>query len=242
MTTKWFDLPWYEIMIPVTVWCFIFLHQIWLVKSHVFSPNYAASDAPSVYSFFAQTRVGWVKQNHLTGQASANSTRDYLRVIIFFAGNAVLLAGITGGYCASSYDPNGSPTSLLLTIKLGLISFIFFVIFFVFLYATRYATHFHMIMNVKEINGVLLERNLGIIEKVYHKAHFFYSCGLRLYFLLIPAFCWVLSCWLMLAIAPIYLYLVTQYDDLGWLQHDIDKLFKNVNEDDDDAMVVQKRV
>merc|ERR1712146_845651 len=105
----------------------------------------------------------------------------------------------------------GGALSILLTVKLGLISFIFFVIFFVFIYATRYGTHFHMLMNVKEINGVPLSKNLGIIEKVYNKSHFFYSCGLRLYFLLIPAFCWVLSCWLLLAILPIYMYLVTQY-------------------------------
>ena len=239
---RWYDLPWYEIVMPIIVWSFIFLHHLWLVKNHVFSPNYAAYEAPSVYSFFAQTRIGWVKQNHLTGQAAANSTRDYIRVVIFFAGNAVLLAGITGGYCASSYDPNGNAMSMLLTVKLGVISFIFFVIFFVFIYATRYGTHFHMLMNVKEINGVALDKNLGIIDKVYHKSHFFYSSGLRLYFLLIPAFCWVLSCWLMVAITPIYLYLVTQYDDLGWLQDDIDKLFETAaNEDGDDAIVVQKK-
>ena len=120
---EWFGLPYYEILIPCIAWLIIFLHQVWLVKSHVFSHHYAANEATSVYSFFAQIRVGWVKQNHLTGQAAANSTRDYLRVVIFFAGNAVLLAGITGGYCASSYDPNGNAYSMLMTVKLGLISF-----------------------------------------------------------------------------------------------------------------------
>lgn len=238
---EWFGLPYYEILIPCIAWLIIFLHQIWLVKSHVFSHRYAANEATSVYSFFAQIRVGWVKQNHLTGQAAANSTRDYIRVLVFFAGNAVLLAGITGGYCASSYDPNGNAYSMLLTVKLGLISFIFFVIFFVFLYATRYGTHFHMMMNVKEVNGVLIERHLKIIEEVYHKSHLFYSCGLRLYFLLIPAFCWVLSCWLMLGITPIYVYLVAQYDDLGWLQKDIDILF-DVDENDDDSAALQQKI
>lgn len=219
-------LPWYEITIPVVAWFVLSLHHLWLVRvNHVFSPNYSANEAPSVYSFFAQIRVGWIQQNHLTGQAAANSTRDYLRVLLFYTGNSVLLAAIIGGYCASSYDADGDAMSILLTIKLGVISFIFFVIFFVMLYAVRYGTHFHIMMNVKEINGVLMSKNFGIIEKVYHKSHFFYSTGVRLYFLLIPAFCWVLSCWLLLAISPVYLHLVTQYDDLGWLQKDIDELF-----------------
>ena len=54
-------------------------------------------------------------------------------------------------------------------------------------------------MNVKEVNGFLLSNQFSLIEKVYHKSHFYYSTGVRMYFLLIPAFAWVISCWLMLA-------------------------------------------
>ena len=98
---------------------------------------------------------------------------------------------------------------LELTIKLGFITVTFFVIFFVMLYAVRYGTHFHMIMNVKEVNGFLLSNQFSIIEKVYHKSHFFYSTAVRMYFLLIPAFSWVISCWLMLGTCPLYLYVNT---------------------------------
>ena len=95
---QWLGLPWYEIVVPVIVWITLLMHHLWLVrKGHVFSHNFTANEAPSVYSFFTQIRVGWVKQNHLTGQASANSTRDYLRVLIFYTGNSVLLAVFTGG-------------------------------------------------------------------------------------------------------------------------------------------------
>lgn len=38
--------------------------------------------------FLLQMRGGWVRKNKCTLQAVANSTRDYLRVIIFFAANS----------------------------------------------------------------------------------------------------------------------------------------------------------
>jgi hypothetical protein len=223
---EWFGLPIYETLIPVLVWIIIFSHHIYLVRNHLFSLHFTARDNPSAYSFFAQMRMGWVKQNHLTGQAAANSTRDYLRVCLFYTGNAVLLGTITAGYTASSYKSDHGPTENLLTAKLGVVSVLFFVIFFVFIYAVRYGTHFHMMMNVKEVNGFQIADQLSLIEMVYHKSHFFFSTGVRLYFLLIPAFSWLISCWVMLILCPLHLFLVHQYDDLTWLQKDIDALFK----------------
>ena len=35
-----------------------------------------------------QMRGGWVRKNQCTLQAVANSTRDYLRAIVFLAGNS----------------------------------------------------------------------------------------------------------------------------------------------------------
>jgi len=223
----WFGLPSYEIAIPIVVWIIIVGHHMWLVrKHHIFSVKYTADVAPSVYSFFSQVRTGWIKQNHLTGQSSANSTRDYLRVLLFYAGNACILSTITAGYCASSYKPDGTPYDHLLTAKLGSLAILFLVIFFVMIYALRYGTHFHMIMNVKEVNGYLLSTQLSVIERVYDKSHFFYSSGVRLFFLMIPAFGWLVNCWVMLAICPLHMIVVKQYDDIQWLQKDIDLLFK----------------
>jgi len=227
----WFGLPVYEIIIPCAVWIVIVGHHLWLVKKHhIFSLKYTADVAPSVYSFFSQMRTGWVKQNHLTGQAAANSTRDYLRVLLFFAGNACVLSTLTAGYCASSYKEAGTPYDHLLTAKLGTLSLLFLVIFFVMIYAVRYGTHFHMIMNVKEINGHMLSTQLSVIERVYDKSHFFYSSGVRLFFLMIPAFAWLVSCWVMLVACPLHMFLVNQYDDIQWLQGDIDLLFKKGGE------------
>lgn len=230
---QWFDLPFYEILIPIIIWSIVLAHHIYLVRGHVYSLNYpkhAANGTLSVYSFFASIRVGWVKQNHLTGQASANTTRDYLRVLLFYTGNAVLLAGIMSGYCVNSYDPDNTPYSHLLTAKLGMISCLFLCIFFVMVYAVRYGNHFHFLMNCKEVNGFQLATQFTIIEKVYHKSHFFYSTAVRMYFLLIPCFAWLISCWLMILACPFYMFLISQYDDLSWLQADVDLLFKKAEE------------
>lgn len=224
-TVEWFGLPYYEILIPVLVWAIALIHHIWMLRRHVFSSKQHAKTAPSVFSFFAQTRIGWVKQNHLTGQASANSTRDYLRVLLFYSGNAVVLATLSAGYCATSYDPNGNAYSHLLTFKLGIVSAVFLSIFLVMIYAVRYGTHFHMFMNVKEINGIPVSKHLKIIEIVYHKAHFFYSTGQRMFFLVIPSFSWLINCWVLLAMFPVYMFLIHQYEDVSWMQPTIDELF-----------------
>jgi hypothetical protein len=235
---EWFGLPFYETLIPVIVWILVIGHHFWMLRNHVFSPNQHAKTAPSVYSFFAQTRVGWVKQNHLTGQASANSTRDYLRVLLFYTGNAVVLSTLTAGYCATSYKPDGTTYEHLLTVKLGFVSVLFLAIFLVMVYATRYGTHFHMFMNVKHINGVEVAKHLKIIEIVYHKAHFFYSIGQRMCFLLIPCFAWLINVWVMLGAFPIYMFLMIQYEDVSWMQPTIDELFAHKKEEGEPLLAV----
>ena len=52
---------------------------------------------------------------------------------------------------------------------------------------------------------------------------------MRLYFVVIPVFAWCVTSWLLLPVTPLYLFLVSQYDDLGWLQDDIDQMFKDGN-------------
>lgn len=222
--TLWFGLPIYEILIPAIAWLVIIAHHGILIKSHVFSLKQHIGKAPSVYSFFAQVRIGWVKQNHLTGQASANSTRDYLRVLLFYTGNSVVLSTLAAGYCATSLVPNGSPTDHLLTTKLGVISVLFLIIFLIMVYAVRYGTHFHMMMNVRHINGLPVSNHLRIIEIVYHKSHFFFSTGQRMHFLLVPAFAWLLSAWVLLAATPVYMFLMQQYEDVSWMEEDIAQL------------------
>lgn len=229
--TLWFGLPVYETLIPLCVWIVIIAHHALLVKQHTYSHAIKPGQTPSVYSFFAQARSGYIKQMFLTGQATANTTRDYLRVLLFYTGNCVVLSTFTAGYCASSYDPNGTAYAHLLTAKLGVLAVLFLVIFFVMIYAVRYGNHFHMIMNCKLVNGYELGNQLSIVEAVYNKSHFFYSTGVRMFFLLIPAFAWLLNCWVMLAMCPVHIYVLHTYDDISWLQKDIDMLFKKNKEE-----------
>ncbi len=233
---EWFGLPIHEILIPTISWVIIIVHHLWLVHNQTFSEDQHIKEAPSVFSFFAQARVGWVSRNHLTGQASANSTRDYLRVLLFYQGNSIVLSTLTAGYCAANYNAEGTPYSHLLTAKLGFVSVLFMIIFLVMVYAVRYGTHFHMMMNVEYINGLEVKNHLKIIEIVYHKAHFFYSTAQRMYFLLIPAFAWLINSIVLALMTPVYIYLINVYEDISWMQEDIDKLTttgkdKNVNDD-----------
>ena len=47
--------------------------------------------------------------------------------------------------------------------------------------------------------------------------------GLRLYFLTIPLFAWVISVYALLAVCPIYLYAVHGYEDLTWLAQECEE-------------------
>ena len=61
-------------------------------------------------------------------------------------------------------------------------------------------------INAREIDGVPTPTD--IILKVFNHAHTFYSIGLRMYFLSIPAFAWVFNEWSLLGVTPIYLFII----------------------------------
>ena len=71
-------LPSHEIIIPIICWTLFLLQYLYLFLRGAFTnafddPNVTAADYP--FLFFSKARRGWVTQNFLTGQASANSTR-----------------------------------------------------------------------------------------------------------------------------------------------------------------------
>jgi hypothetical protein len=76
--SKVWGLPLYEIVIPVVSWTLISLQYLYLFYRGAFR-NAFQSLLPipphSPFLFFSKARRGWVVQNYLTGQATANSTR-----------------------------------------------------------------------------------------------------------------------------------------------------------------------
>jgi hypothetical protein len=149
-------LPLLDILFPVIAWTIIVgyyvyqfnrrhqyknMHEDPTVVSH---PEFRYS-----HNYFYHMRAGWVRRNKLTGQATANSTRDYLRVLIFFAGNSAVIAFVFVGYLASYYDAkNGTAEDHYLSLKLGACAFNFLVTFWLFLYSIRYATQ-HQYVNMQ---------------------------------------------------------------------------------------------
>lgn len=131
-----------EALISSLCWITIILFYYYQINAGVY--NIKGDDnkyQPLV--FFKKIRHGWVTQMHLTGQGAANTTRDYLRVMIFYSGNAIVLATILAGF-ASNVINNQAPSierSLQLG-KLGFCIIILLIIFYLFLMAIRYATHF----------------------------------------------------------------------------------------------------
>ena len=108
-----------------------------------------------------QVNEGWVKSNYMKDKAS-NTTRDYLRVSIFLAGNAIILSTVLAGFATQTLSQSWkTPYQKLMIAKLGMLfSFIlplfnlysycqlqglavvfFLAIFYLFFSATRFAVH-----------------------------------------------------------------------------------------------------
>jgi hypothetical protein len=49
-----------------------------------------------------------------------------------------------------------------------------------------------------------------------------FFAALRLYFLVIPLFAWIFSVWALVAVAPLYVYVVYHFEDISFLQDDLD--------------------
>jgi uncharacterized membrane protein len=82
-------------------------------------------------------------------------------------------------------------------------------------------------MNVEEANGVKM--NTKIIELVFHKSHLYYAAGLRLYFIIIPLFAWMINSYALIVVTPIYLWLVEDYEDLSFLEGELEKMYIDTN-------------
>lgn len=83
----------HEIIIPIISWTLIALQYLYLVQRGAFANAFdkLLSQQPKPvhypFVFFSKARQGWVVQNFLTGQASANSTRSL--VLFNFLMNAL---------------------------------------------------------------------------------------------------------------------------------------------------------
>ena len=57
---------------------------------------------------------------------------------------------------------------------------------------------------------------------IYTFNSFFSRTALRLYFLIIPLFAWIFSVWALVAVAPLYVYVIHHFEDITFLQDDLD--------------------
>jgi hypothetical protein len=92
-TTRVQNLPVYEIIIPCVI--FVVIGAFHFYQHHI---NQVTS-IRNARSFFEKVNEGWVKSNYMKEKAS-NTTRDYLRVSIFLAGNAIILATVLAGFAS----------------------------------------------------------------------------------------------------------------------------------------------
>jgi hypothetical protein len=128
-----------EIIIPAAVFgCFAiaFLNQCWSGAYSLQSkdPKHGARN------LFRMMRDGWVDANRNSGQAAVNTTRDYFRVILFLAGNSILLATVLAGFVVNKEAE--TDRELLQIVKIGSCVALFITIFIFLILCTRYLVHF----------------------------------------------------------------------------------------------------
>jgi hypothetical protein len=130
----------HEIIIPSVIFGAIALLYLYEIINGAYSGEFSSSPKFGAITFFKKMREGWVDSNRMSGQAAANTTRDYLRVVIFLAGNAILLASIMSGF-ALNVEPSNDREKLRL-IKLAACVGLFVAIFILLVLCLRFALHF----------------------------------------------------------------------------------------------------
>ncbi|CAN0230495.1 unnamed protein product [Hapterophycus canaliculatus] len=63
----------------------------------------------------------------------------------------------------------------------------------------------------------------GILVNVFEHSHKFFSLGIRLYFGTIPVFAWIFSPWALLAVTPLYLYMVRGLENAGFVKVEMEE-------------------
>mmetsp|Transcript_12034 Transcript_12034/g.17986 ORF Transcript_12034/g.17986 Transcript_12034/m.17986 type:complete len:225 (+) Transcript_12034:48-722(+) len=183
----------------------------------------------SVRALFKKVRVGWINENYLKGGPAVNTTRDYVRATMFMGRTAIVLAGLITGIaadrnetCRKSSDGCNDHDTLLF-VKIGVLVILLVGIFFVYSMCSRYITHVGFMINTKHVEGVPFPMDL--IYKMLHQAHRFYSIGMRMFFLCIPLFGWIFGEWVLVAITPVYLYLIHDMETSDFTEGGIEQLY-----------------
>lgn len=222
------DLEVEEYVIPILVWVIVAIYYAIQSKRRHKEKMIAGkvkADHKYYFNYFFYMREGWVLKNNNTMQSVANSTRDYLRVIIFFAGNAATMTAIFSSYTAKLFSDATTTHQYYTALKLGCCSLLCAVIFFTFLTSIRYGLQFHFLMNVEVVHGVPM--NMGIPTLVFDKTYQYYAAALRLHFALIPIFFWIASSWALLGVCPFFIILVENYDDMTFLEPDLEDMYRD---------------
>lgn len=210
-------IPLEEIVIPSVVFPTYALFLFYILRFVHFGENKA-------FKFFKKIREGWIVHNHLAGQDPTMHTRDYLKILRFFATSAVLIASILGGFAIKgALSSSRNALDILITFKLIVITLAFVIIFIVYIVAIRFATYFHFIMNVYLIDRRPVTKE--IMLATFEESHAFYSIGLRIFYLTIPLFAWLISPWVLLATCPIVIIIAYYFEKLQWMQNAIDKFY-----------------
>eukprot|EP00752_Nemacystus_decipiens_P004671 g4259.t1 len=209
-----------EVVIPLVCFTACIAFQTWeFVGNH--------DDPARARSLFKSVRAGWVKDQYMKGTAACNTTRDYIKSAVFMANTAITLATFTVGYAGSVYtncsdDNDCTPADWFFVIKLGVLAATLLTIFFVFTQCTRFAVHFSFCINTRELEGVPMSQ--GILVNVFEHSHRYFSLGIRLYFGTIPVFAWIFTPWALLAVTPVYVYMVRGLENAGFVKAEMEEV------------------
>ena len=94
------------------------------------------------------------------------------------------------------------------------------------------------LMNVEEVNGIPM--NWEIVTLVFDKTYRYNAAGMRMHFALIPIFFWLASSWALLAVCPFYLMLVANYDDMKFLEADLEDMYKGTDYEKQNGVLAVK--
>lgn len=207
-----------KILVPVG--CFLILGGY-----HVYEFSGSGVSRRGVRALSSRVREGWVDENFLKGQQAVNTTRDYIRVAVFFANTAVVIATFVAGFAIKAYtdcqkEAGGcTEETITLVIKCGVLTILMLSIFFVFTQCSRFVIHFSFLINCRQIHGIPTDTRM--VKRFFDHSHRYYSAGIRMYFFIIPVLCWGFSIWALLAVTPFYLFIISGLESTKFIDAEL---------------------
>lgn len=180
------------VLVPLGLF-FILSYHVWLLYTIIYNPR------RTVIGLNAESRCSWVSSMMTdpvkNGVLTVQTIRNNIMASTLLATTAITLSSLIGVFVsnmsvsASSELVYGNKTSILVSIKFFCILLCFLVAFLCNVQSIRYYAHVSFLATVPNFKD--RRDSIAYVARNLNRGSFFWSLGLRAFYLSFPLFLWV---------------------------------------------------